>query len=477
MKLLGETFAARHRALFALAAAAVAGCTLGPDFERPQPDGIESFAAFRHGADDARRADAESISNDSGWQRWHDPLLVRLVQDVCGENLSLAQTVSRVREARATLEIARAAMRPSLGLSGSAAASRVLDPSSSARSARGGGEASWEIDLFGANRRAAEAALAQYEATEHDESFARLSLQSEMAAAVVELRLAEAMLAISRGNLDLAGEALDIARSKDEAGLTAGSGLAASEAAAASSRASVADREAAASAAARAIEILLAKPPFSMEEELRGAETPSGDAVCAIPAPPPLAETTPAEVVARRPDVLKAEATLHAATAQIGSARAARYPAVNIAGGVSVSASSVNDWSRTTELSIGPSVSIPLFRGGALAAAEEKARAAADTALLAWRDAVVAAIHEAQNAWTRVDAAQSRKPDLAFAAEKDEEALDAALSLWKAGSGSYENVISRRQALLSARQSLAQNEAEAAEAAIALYKALGGAPD
>ena len=467
-------------AFAAVCAAAFSGCLLGPDFERPSADGLvpEGFDAPRAAsgreagpAAPADPAPADPASADATWWgAWSDPAVARLVAEACATNLSLAQAGARVRQARAALAASRAALRPTLGLSGAASANKAYDPDSSSRTVRGGADAGWEIDLFGANRRAAEAAGAEAAAAEADEAAARLSLQAETASAYVELRLAEALLALARENLALAEESLEIARAKDSSGMAAGAGLAAAEAAVASARAAVPAREAAASSARRALEILLARPPFALEEAL--SADPSGG----VPEAPEPPAATPAEVLARRPDVRRAEAALHAATARVGSARAARYPALNLAAAATVSASSLGDWERATALSFGPSVSLPLFRGGALAAAEERARAAAEEAHLAWRSAVLSAVHEAQDAWTRFSSESARCGDLALAAEREEEALEAATALWKAGSGGYEAVISRRQALLSARQGVAQNAADRALLAATLYKVLGGAP-
>lgn len=474
-----KTQVSRRFALAVLAAAAGPGCMLGPDFESPRADG-DVPADFRRGASSGAVPSDAAESDAAWWAAWNDPLLSRLVEEACATNIPLAEAAARVRQSRASLDAARAALRPSLGLSASASANKTFDPSSDSRGARAGADAGWELDLFGANRRSAEAAGAEVRAAESDAEMARLSLRAETASAYVQLRLAEALLAVAEENLAASEESLEIAKAKDASGLAAGSGLAASEASVASARAAVPARRAAVSAAARAIEALLARPPFALEEELAGKAGGGGsprDSAAAVPVAPALPAATPAEALARRPDVLKAEASLHAATARVGAARAARYPSVNLAAGASVSASSLSDWSRTTtELSFGPSVSLPLFRGGALAAAEERARAAADEALLAWRDTVLSAVHEAQRAWTELDAETARAADLARAAVKEEEALEAAVSLWKAGSGGYEAVISRRQALLSARQSVAQNAADRAALAISLYKALGGAP-
>ena len=469
-----RTLSAPLAAFAAVSAAALSGCLLGPDHERPSAEGLvpEAFAAAPvpgGGAADDPSPAASAAADARWWGAWSDPAVARLVSEACATNLSLAQAGARVRQARATLGAARAALRPTLGLSGSASANKAYDPDSSSRSVRAGADAGWELDLFGANRRAAEAAGADAEAAEAEEAAARLSLRAETASAYVELRLAEALLDISRENLALAEDSLEIARAKDASGMEAGAGLAAAEASVAGARAAVPAREAAASAARRAVEALLARPPMALEDALSAG----AGSIPEAPDPPAVA---PAGVLARRPDVRKAEAQLHAATARVGAARAARYPSVNLAAGAALSASSLDDWERSTALSAGPSVSLPLFRGGALAAAEERARAAADEALLAWRGAVLSAVHEAQDAWTRFSSESARRADLDAAAAKEVEALDAATALWKAGSGGYEAVLSRRQALLSARQNVAQNAADRALLVLSLYKVLGGAP-
>ena len=150
---------------------------------------------------------------------------------------------------------------------------------------------------------------------------------------------------------------------------------------------------------------------------------------------------------------------------------------MNLAAGASISSDSLSDWSDALKtLSFGPSVSLPLFQGGALAAAEDRARAAAEEALFAYRDAVLGAVHEVQRDWTDLAAERARADDLAAAVRADEEALEAALALYRAGKGDYTTVLVRRTALLSASLALAQHRASLADLSISLFKALGGAP-
>ena len=161
----------------------------------------------------------------------------------------------------------------------------------------------------------------------------------------------------------------------------------------------------------------------------------------------------------------------------LGAARAARYPSVNLAAGASVSSDSLSDWSDALKtLSFGPSVSLPLFQGGALAAAEARARANAEEALFAYRDAVLGAVHEAQRGWTDLASERARTADLEEAVRANEEALRAAQELYRAGKGDYTSVLVRRTAWLSARLALAQNRASLADLSLSLFKALGGSP-
>lgn len=448
-----------------------AGCLLGPDYERPETADLlpETFRFVPADTALTNAAPAAVLAEADWWAAWGDPLLTNLLERGTAANLTLAQAQARLGQSRATLAAARAALSPSLGLSGSASRSKTYDPDESRTAVRAGADAGWELDLFGRNRRSAEAAAADLEASGLSLEDARLSLRAEIALDYVALRLAQESLEIARSNLAAEVESADVARAKGRSGFTAGADVSAADAGIATARAALPVREAAVSAAARALEQLLAAPPFALEDEL-AAPGP----IPVAPAPPAAA---PADLLARRPDVRRAEASLHAATARVGAARAARYPGVNLAAGASLSSDSLSDWSDALKtLSFGPSVSLPLFQGGALAAAEDRARAVAEEALFAYRDAVLGAVHEVQRDWTDLAAERARSDDLAAAVRADEEALEAALALYRAGEGDYTTVLVRRTALLSASLALAQHRASLADLSISLFKALGGAP-
>ncbi|MBR1836812.1 MAG: TolC family protein, partial [Kiritimatiellae bacterium] len=283
----------------AAASAALCGCLMGPDWEEPAA-GPEAPGSFREApADsvlfDVPRADssAEAPFGDSWWAAWNDPELASLLAAADEANLGVLQAVSRVEQARASLAAARAPLWPSLGASGSGERRRTFDPSHSESSWRAGADASWEIDLFGKNRRAAEASEADFEAAGWSEKDARLSLRAEIAADYVALRLSQTALAIARDNLAAEEENARVARAKGGSGFTSGADVASAEAAIATARASIPAREAAVSAAARAIEKLLALPPFALEDELERPQ--SGADAFAVPRAPAPPRSAPAE--------------------------------------------------------------------------------------------------------------------------------------------------------------------------------------
>ena len=440
----------------------LAGCLLGPDFERPEAPALpESFRTVP--------ADAEGGSGALPPSVWNDPLLAELLSEAASTNLTLLQARSRLAQSRAALAQSRAALRPTLGLSASASASKTYDPDDTSESYRAGGDAGWELDLFGRNRRLAEASEAELEAAGFSVEDAALSLQAEVVADYVTLRLAQESLDIARQNLAADERNAEIARAKGESGFTTGADVSAAEASIATARAVIPSREAAVSSAARALELVLARAPFSLEERL-AAPAP----VPVAPEPPALA---PAELLARRPDIRRAEAAYHAAVARIGAARAARFPSVNLAASAAVTADSLSNWADGLKtLGIGPSVSLPLFQGGRLRAVERQAREAAEESRLAYVAAVLSAVHEAQDVWTRLAAERARGADLAEAVRRDEEALDAARQLYEAGRSDYTTVTVRQTALLSARLALAQHRADLATLTASLAKALGGTP-
>ena len=151
------------RLLLPFAALALSGCLLGPDYERPDAAADLPDAFRTGGAAAADGAEAAAPADEAAWwDAWGDPLLARLLEEGCATNLTVREAAARLRQSRAELDAARAALSPTLGVSGSGSKSKTYDPDDSAEAYRAGADAGWEIDLFGKNRRSAEAASVSF---------------------------------------------------------------------------------------------------------------------------------------------------------------------------------------------------------------------------------------------------------------------------------------------------------------------------
>ena len=446
-----------------VAAALVAGCMVGPDFERPVVEDMPSEWLAPQGAEAA-----EYAASTNWWASFGDAELDSLLARGRGQNLSLRQSVLRIEQSRASLRQVSASLGPSLSASAGASETKNWNPSETRESYKAGLDASWEIDLFGGNRRSREAAIAELEATECAHAASVLALESEIADRYFDLRLQQANLDTTRSNLVLQAQSLEIARARSEAGVTSELDRLSTEAQYHSTQAQIPSLEAGLSATVRSLELLLGLVPGALDAELADA------------APVPLATAlpqagVPADILDRRPDVRQSEARLHAATAQVGAALADRFPKVTIGGSASMSSDSISSWGDAIK-ALGGNVglSVPIFNSGAKKARYEQQKLALEELALAYRETVLTALSEVETAWRALEREQARTGDIEKSADYTRDAAELANRLYDAGQADYQEVISRQSALLSAEQALNQHRASLASGAVALYRALGG---
>jgi NodT family efflux transporter outer membrane factor (OMF) lipoprotein len=218
-----------------------------------------------------------------------------------------------------------------------------------------------------------------------------------------------------------------------------------------------------------AIGFLLAEPPRALQGEL----TP----VVAPPlVPPSVPVGLPATLLRRRPDIREAEARLHMATAETGVAVASFFPDITLTGHVGLQGLQLaNAFSMPDlEATVGPSISLPIFEGGQLRGNLRLRRSRQREAALDYRDTVLAAWQDVDNALTAYAMAQERDELVARAVEKDRDALAAAQQSYQQGATDFLNVISAEASLLQGEDDLAQSETEIETDLVGLYKALGG---
>jgi multidrug efflux system outer membrane protein len=465
----------RRAALVLLLATSISGCTVGPDYREP---GVNLPMKWSDGS--AKRV-ADPAGPSRCWRRLNDPVLDRMIEDAVASNLDVATAKAKVREARASETQAAAALLPSV--TGSDSTSWNKSSSNGAVGGAGFGAAtynqfksgfdsSWELDLFGANRRGLEAAAHGAEAAEEDLYAALLTLIGDVASNYLDARGYQARIELARRTVVSQQQTAALTRSKSEAGSATAVDVAKAGALASSIAANIPTYEAALAADIHRLSILLGREPPAVAPALaRPAPVPSPRL--------PLPKGIPADILLKRPDIRAAERRLAQSTARIGQAEAARYPSVSLTGSVSTSALNVGDLARYSSLgwSIGPSISFPVFNGGKLEAAVEASRAQRDQSFVAFHKVILTGLEDVENSIVSLASERMRVRRLADATYNYREAARLSRLLYQNGTSSFLDVLDSERSLYTSEDSLLQSRVTLAKNYVALAKALGGGWD
>lgn len=456
----------RSLALLALGLLA-GGCVVGPDYRAPEPAVPGRYLNARSGPS------VTAASLDGWWKRFGDPVLDALIAEAVGNNLDVEQAKARVRQARATRLQTAAALAPSVDGSAASTQSRTSASASGANVSsnlyQAGFDASWELDLFGANRRSLEAATRGAEASEEDLRATLLTLVGDVAQNYIEARGYLARAALARRTAASQRETAELTRAKVDAGASSPVDLAKARALAASTQANVPTLESSFAKSAHRLGVLLGRGPEAVVARMRRDAT--------IPAPRrPLPAGIPADVLRNRPDLRQAERKLAQATALIGQAEAALYPSVTLSGTLATSGVRVGDLANASSLawSFGPSVSVPIFDAGRRRAAVAVEQALRDQSHAAYHGAILAALEDVENALVGLAQQRLRSGHLDTAARGYREAARLARIRYAGGSSSFLDVLDAERSLYDAEDNLLQSRILAATSFVALGKALGG---
>ena len=466
-----------HRALLLAAASALAGgCALqtpprdvsaavAPQWFAPTPS-LDAPDALPH---NGRLTDLTQW-----WDQQGDPLLVELIASAQAVSPSIASARSRIEQARATRVAAGAALVPTLDAS--ASSSRTRSPpqapgaSALATTAQAGLQASWEMDLFGgkqAGRNAAIERLAGAEAQWHD---ARVSVAAEVANQYYSYTNCRALAAITRADAASRQETARLADLSMKAGFTAPATAALARASAGDASARATEQAARCELDVKALVALSGLPEPVLRQKLLLAQQTRAQAA------PIFIATVPADALLQRPDIFNAAREVAAASDEIGSAQAERYPRLGLRGSIGTSrvrsggvSSDFNTWS------IGPvSLTVPLFDGGRRAADVDAASARYDEAAANYRSRVRQAVREVEEALVNLQSTAARRADVQTAVDGYQTSFSGTEALYKNGLASLVELEDARRTLLAAQTALASLQLSRSTAWVSLYRAMGG---
>lgn len=453
------------------------GCTVGPNFSHPTNK--IRVAKWQSLSNDNHLVPTQSSSLPSQWWTlFNDSVLTELENNAQLTNLDLQMAESRIEQSRAQLGITSSALLPNV----SAGASYERDKlSENGRFAalgasttpynfwQTGFDASWELDLWGRTRRAREGAKATLEATEYDREAVRVSLSAEVARNYLQLRGTQTQLDIANQNKDIAEHTLKLALSREQNGISTRFETSTARAQLATINAMIPELTQQRNAYMNALALLMGEQPRALNSLLsRAIPLPS------LPTHVPVG--IPSTLVHRRPDILRAEAQLHTATASIGVAKADFYPSIGLTGAIDVEGFNSRDLSswNSHAFSVGPTVYLPIFQGGRLKQRLALTEAQQKTAALAYRQTVLQAWHEVDNALDAWTSQQRQHDELLISYEQNKEALQIAERGYQEGATDYLNVLTAQRNVLVSQTSLNTSATSAALTLVNLYKSLGG---
>jgi NodT family efflux transporter outer membrane factor (OMF) lipoprotein len=424
-------------------------------------------AAFEH-----------SLATSPNWPDTHwydafgDPQLSRLIEDASEHNLDLAAALARVQQADAHARAAGAALLPQIdaGPSVTHSIGGARGHSASETDWSLLANASYEVDLWGKNAAARDAARFSAFATGADRETVGLSVTSSVANEYVRVLSLRERLDLARRNLQSNREVLAAIQARFDAGAASAAELAMQRAAVANAQLTVAPLEQQEMEARAALAVLLGRPPEQFQIENTSLDTLRE---------PLISPGLPAELLVRRPDIVAAEANLQAAHADLAAARAAFFPTVTLTASAGVQNPAVQAAVTTLEgtgYSVAATAALvqTIFDAGRRQAAKEEAQAKEAELLANYRAAVLNALEDVETALSAMEHLDAQQASQRENIEQSGRAYEAARLRYQAGSGDYLSVLDAQRTMYAAQDQYSQYRLERLQASIALFKALGG---
>jgi NodT family efflux transporter outer membrane factor (OMF) lipoprotein len=457
----------------------LASCVVGPKYRQP----ITNLQPFHNApAVQARKTTVTAPALDRWWTGFRDPELTKIVQRAVEQNLDLAASLSRVEQARAAAKEAGARLKPSGSLIAQSTSYRqsLESPVGQLAGAFPGFDrnqtyldlgiaATWEIDLFGGVRRAAEAATEEVQVAEAQHLGTRISVAAEAADAYMQVRGAQLQLALVNEQIATDDHLLQLVSQRRSAGIASDRELAQAEALLAQAEASVPQIQITLEAQLNRLDVLMGAQPGTYASELKTVSD-----IPAIPAIPIFAD--PSELMRRRPDIIAAERRVAASNARIGQALAECYPKLSLSALLGNEATNAGDLFREKTFQPGAIVGLRwrLFDFGRVDAEVKQARGASAEALASYRNSVLHAAEDVEDSLYALIQFETRQDEVVREISALQRVRDRSQEAYQAGVIPLTDVLDADRQLLAARDDLALTRSNAARAAVGSFRALGG---
>jgi len=456
------------RALLALTLAGALSCTVGPDYERPKVEMVDTWLTGK--------AEAASLADVNWWELFGDPVLNDLIRIALRENFDVRLALERVAEVRARLGFVKADLYPRVDAAASAGvvhasrrssrlATLIQDPEYQTYELFGA--LSWELDLFGRIRRATEAEEAQLAAAEENRRGVVVSIIAEVSQAYLDVRDLDARVGIARGTVASRKGYVEMAKARFEGGKTSELDFRQAEAELGRTESVLSQLERQLAEREHDLTFLLGRSPGAV---------PRGRPLAEIPLPPAIPPGLPSDLLQRRPDIRAAEQQLVSANARIGEARALMYPRITLTAQAGTSSIFLADFLK------GPSgfweviggLTAPIWDWGKNKSRVEETEARMRQAVILYEQSIRQALRDVEDALVAYRKAVEQLDSTGRRVTAQRSALSLSESRYRGGVSTYLEVLDAQRELLDAELQQAIVLRERIVAVVRLYRALGG---
>jgi NodT family efflux transporter outer membrane factor (OMF) lipoprotein len=448
-------------------ATAIAACSNVPTYDKPA---IDIPATFKEAALFTPANPGAADVPDAWWTLFNDPVLNDLQARLPQANLSLQMSAAAVATAQAALGSSQAALLPTVSVSGGAnrSANVSTSPKGTSYSVQGS-LSSWEIDLWGRLGANVDAATARLQASQDTLAQTRLSLQATLSQTYFSLRTFEAQRDMLAQTARAYAKSLELTQNRYQGGVASAADVAQAQTQLKSTQAQQVEAQLQRSQLEHALATLVGQPAAAFR-------LPASTVEGGLPTPPTVPVQLPAKLLERRPDIAAAERQVAAANALIGVADSAFFPALMLSTSGGFRANDLGNLIQSANKfwSIGPSLVLGVFDGGARKAASASARASYDQTVATYKQTVLTALQEVEDNLVAASALEEEATLQQAALTAARRSLEIAQNQYKAGTVSYLNVVTAQTSVLSAEGNLLNVRNRRLAAVNVLLKNLAG---